>query len=210
MANVKTLHEAAMSITDGKFLCSTRQEVLDVGDRFHFSQSLKASELKAGTIIQRRITHSRSIRLSMTYKDADGSIKGVIVLIGDSEKLAEGLQAFQWRPDHRLIILNGQGSLVLTLPTNDSEEADTIAKLIFAQISYAKSEAVVVRDPIGRNLIVGVAVPGSASEDLFTAGSRSNQSRFARNSIINVRGIAFAFIFIILAVISVWLAAYLM
>jgi len=210
IANVQTFHEAAIIDTDGKFLCSTTPEALDVGDRFHFSQSLKASELRAGTIIQGRITHSTSIRLSMPYKDADGSIKGVIVLIGDSEKLAEGLQAFQWRPDHRLIILNGQGSLVLTLPTNDSEEADTIAKLIFAQISYAKSEAVVVRDPIGRNLIVGVAVPGSASEDLFTAVALDRDSALAETAIINVRGIAFAFIFIILAVISVWLAAYLM
>lgn len=203
IANVQTFHEAAIIDTDGKFLCSTTPEALDVGDRFHFSQSLKASELRAGT-------HSTSIRLSMPYKDADGSIKGVIVLIGDSEKLAEGLQAYQWRPDHRLIILNGQGSLVLTLPTNDSEEADTIAKLIFAQISYAKSEAVVVRDPIGRNLIVGVAVPGSASEDLFTAVALDRDSALAETAIINVRGIAFAFIFIILAVISVWLAAYLM
>src|SRR5260370_38164556 len=97
MANVKTLHEAAMSITDGKFLCSTRQEVLDVGDRFHFSQSLKASELRAGTIIQGRITHSTSIRLSMPYKDAYGSIKGAIVLIGDPAKWAEGLRAFHRR-----------------------------------------------------------------------------------------------------------------
>jgi two-component sensor histidine kinase len=134
----------------------------------------------------------------------------VIVLIGDSEKLAGGLQAYQWQPDHRLIILDGQGSLVLTLPTNDSEEADTIAKLIFPQISYAKSGAVVVKDSMGRNLIVGVAVPGSASENLFTVVAVDRDSALAETAIINVRGIAFACAFIILAVIGVWLVAYLM
>jgi len=210
IADVQIFHEAAIIDTDGKFLCSTIPEALDVGDRFYFSQSLKASDLRAGTIIQGGVTYSTSIRLSMPYKNADGSIKGVIVLIGDSEKLAEGLQAYQWRPDHRLIILDGQGSLVLTLPTNDSEEADTIAKLVFPQISYAKSGAVVVKDSIGRNLIVGVAVPGSASENLFTAIAVDRDSALAETAIINVRGIAFACVFIILAVIGVWLVAYLM
>src|SRR5262249_57442679 len=123
---------------------------------------------------------------------ADGSIKGEIVLIGGLERLAQGLQAYQWRPDHRLIILDDQGSLVLTLPTNDSEEADTIAKLIFAQISYAKSGAVVVKDSIGRNLIVGVAVPGSASENLFTVVAVDRDSALAETAIINVRCIPFA------------------
>ena len=171
---------------------------------------MKASKLRAGTIIQGAITHSTSIRLSTPYKDVDGSIKGVIVLIGDSEKLAKRLRAYQWRPDHRLIILDGEGSLVLTLPTNDSEEADTIAKLIFPQISYAKLGAVVVKDSIGQNLIVGVAVPGSASENLFTAVALDRDSALAETAIINARGIAFDFIFIILAVIGAWLAAYLM
>jgi len=210
IADVQTFHEAAIIDTDGSSLCSTIPDALDVGDRFYFSQSLKAGNLRAGTIIQRGITHSTSIRLSMPYKNADGSIKGVIVLIGDSEKLAEGLQAYQWRPDHRLIILDGQGSLVFTLPTSDSEEADTIAKLIFPKISYAKSGAVVVQDSIGRNLIVGVAVPGSASENLFTVVAVDRDSALAETAIINVRGIAFACVFIILAVIGVWLVAYLM
>jgi len=210
IADVQIFHEAAIIDTDGKFLCSTIPEALDVGDRFYFSQSLKASDLRAGTIIQGGVTHSTSIRLSMPYKNADGSIKGVIVLIGDSEKLAGGLQAYQWQPDHRLIILDGQGSLVFTLPTSDSEEADTIAKLVFPQISYAKSGAVVVKDSIGRNLIVGVAVPGSASENLFTVVAVDRDSALAETAIINVRGIAFACVFIILAVIGVWLVAYLM
>src|SRR5262249_52861043 len=193
---------------DGRFLCSTTPEPLDVGDRP--SPSSKVSDLGAGTIIQGGVTHSTSIRPSMPYRDADGSIKGEIVLIGDLERLGEGLQAYQWRPDHRLIILDDHGSLVFTLPTNDSEEADTIAKLISPQILNAKTGAIVVKDSIGRNSIVGVAAPGSASENLFTAVALDRDSALAESAVINVRGIAFNFIFIILAVIGVWLAAYLM
>jgi two-component sensor histidine kinase len=210
ISGVQTFHEAAIIDMDGRFLCSTTSEPLDVGDRLHFYPSSKVSELGAGTIIQGGVTHSTSIRLSMPYRDADGSIKGEIVLLGDLERLAEGLQAYQWRPDHRLIILDDQGSLVFTLPTNDSEEADTIAKLIFPQISNAKTGAVGVKDSIGRNLIVGVAVPASGSENLFTAVALDRDSALAETAVINVRGIAFNFIFIILAVIGVWLAAYLM
>src|SRR5215471_11952877 len=169
ISGVQTFHEAAIIDMDGRFLCSTTPEPLDVGDRLYFSPSSKVSDLVAGTIIQGGVTHSTSIHLSMPYRDADGSIKGEIVLIGDLERLGEGLQAYQWRPDHRLIILDDQGSLVFTLPTNDSEEADTIAKLISPQILNAKTGAVVVKDSIGRNSIVGVAAPGSASENLFTA-----------------------------------------
>ena len=210
IADVQAFHEAAIIDPNGKVLCSTIPEALNAVDRLYFSQSLKASKLRAGTITQGDMTHSTSIRLSMPYKDAGGSIKGVIVLIGDSGRLAKGLQADQWRSDHRLIILDDQGSVVLTLPTNDFEEADTIAKLIFPQMSYAKSGAVVVKDSIGRNLIVGVAVPGSASENLFTAVALDRDSALAETAVTNVRGIAFNFMFIILAVISVYLAACLM
>jgi len=210
MADVQTFHEAAIIDADGRFLCSTIPESLDVGDRLHFSKSSKVSELRAGTMVRGGITHPTSIRLSMPYRDADGSIKGEIVLIGDLERLAQGLRAYQWRPDHRLIILDDPGSLVLTLPTNGSEEADTIAKLIFSQISNATTGAIVVKDSIGRNLIVGVARPGSASEDLFTAVALDRDSALAETAIINLRSIAFNFFFLILAVIGVWLAAYLM
>jgi two-component sensor histidine kinase len=210
IAGVQAFHEAAIIGTDRKVLCATIPEARDVVDRPYFSQSLKDSELRTGTIVQGGMTHPTSIRLSMPYRDADGAIKGEIVLIGDLERLAEGFQAYRWRLDHRLIILDDQGSLVLTLPTNHSEEADTIAKLIFPQIANAKTGAVVVKDSVGRNLIVAVAVPGSASENLFTAVALDRDSTLAETAIINVRGIAFNFIFLILAVIGVWLAAYFM
>lgn len=210
ISDVATFHDATIVDTHGKVVCSTVTDALDFADRSYFSQALNASEVRVGTIVQGRPTGSKSIRLSMPYKDADGMLKGVIVLIADPKKFAETFQAYQWRSDHRLILLDGHGSLVLTLPRDDSEQADTIAKLIFPPVSYVKSGAVVVKDPSGRSLIVGVAAAGSKSENLYTAVALDRDSILAETSIVNVRGIEFGFIFIILAVVGVWLAAYLM
>ena len=208
----QTFHDASIVDTDGKALCSTipPQDALDVDDRIRLYQSLKASKLSIATIIQDRPTHSASIQISMPYKDTDGSIKGVIVLTGDPERLAESFAADQWRSEHRLVIIDGQGSLVLTLPANESEEADAVAKQIFPLIPHAKPGTIDIKDSIGRPLIVGVAPSARAPESLFTAVALDRDSALAETSIVNVRGIAFDFIFIVLAVIVVWLAAYLM
>jgi two-component sensor histidine kinase len=212
ISDVQTFREAVIFDTDGKFLCSTIpfQEALDVSDRTRFYQSLKASKLSVETINQGRLTQSTSIQLSMPYKDTDGSIKGVIVLTGDSEQLAERFRAYQWRPEHRLLVMDGQGSLILALPTSDSQEADALTKSISPLISSAKSGTIDIKDSIGRSLIVGVAASASAPENLFTAVALDRDSALAETSVVNVRGIALVFIFIILAVIVVWLAAYFM
>jgi two-component sensor histidine kinase len=208
----QTFRDASIVDTDGKALCSTipLQDALDVDDRIRLYQSLKASKLSIATIIQDRPTHSASIQISMPYKDTDGSIKGVIVLTGDPERLAESFAADQWRSEHRLVIIDRKGSLVLTLPANESEEADAVAKQIFPLIPHAKPGTIDIKDSIGRPLIVGVAPSARAPESLFTAVALDRDSALAETSIVNVRGIAFDFIFIILAVIIVWLAAYLM
>jgi two-component sensor histidine kinase len=212
LSDAQAFQEAMIFDTEGKVLCSTipLQEALDVNDRIRFDQSLKASKLSVGTIIHGRLTQSTSIQLSMPYRDADGSIKGVIVLTGDSEQLAERLRADQWAPEHRLLVMDGQGSLILTLPKNDSQEVDALAKSISPLISSAKSEAIDIEDPIGRSLIVGVAASASAPENLITTVALDRDSALAETSVVNVRGIALDFMFIILAAAVVWLAAYLM
>jgi len=212
ISDVQNFTEAVIFDTEGKLLCSTilSQEELDFGDRIRLYQSLNASELSVGTIIQGRLTQSTSIQLSIPYKDADGSIKGVIVLTGDSKQLTERFRAYQWRPEHRLLVIDGQGSLILTLPTNDSQEADTLAKSISPLFSPAKSGTIDIKDSFGRSLIVGVVASVSAPENLFTAVALDRDSALAETSVVNVRGIVLDCIFIILAVVVVWLAAYFM
>jgi two-component sensor histidine kinase len=212
IADIPVFREAAIIDADGKFHCSTFPfpQALDVRDRTNFHESLNTSKLNVGTITQGRAKHSTSIHLSMPYENADGSISGVIVLTLNPEKLAESLPAYPWRSEHRLVVLDGEGSLVLTLPTKDLEEARAIAKASFPKIAYATSGTIDIKDPNGRSLIVGFAAPNGASEGLFTAVAIDRDSALAETSITNVRGIAFDFVAIILAVIGVWLAAYIM
>ena len=99
IADIPIYREAAIIDTDGKFHCSTVPipPTLDVRDRIYFYEPLKTGKLTVGTITQGRVTRSRSIHLSMPYKDANGSIRGVIVLTLNPEKLAEILPAYPWR-----------------------------------------------------------------------------------------------------------------
>ncbi len=212
IADSPIFREAAIIDTDGKFHCSTiqRTEALDAGELDYFYEHLKPGTFTVGTITQGRVTRSTSIHLSMPYKDAAGSTKGAIILALDPEKLAKSLPAYPWRSEHQLVILDGGGSVALTLPTKTFEEASAIAKLITPQIAYATSGTIDIKDSNGRSLIVGFAAPTGATEGLFTAVTLDRDSALAETSIINVRGIEFDSLAIILAVIGVWLAAYIM
>jgi len=212
ISDVPTFRQAAIIDADAKMLCSTdpRQDAPDVGDRIFFYQSLKAGKLSVATRIADRPVQAASIQISMPYKDADGAAKGIIVLTADAEKLAEGFAAYQWRSEHVLVIFNGQGSVVLTLPAGEFEEADAVAKQILPLIAHDTPETIDIKDALGRPLIIGVAPSTRAPGSLFTAVALDRDAALAETSLVNVRGIAFDFGFIILAVIIVWLAAYLM
>lgn len=212
ISDVPTFRQAAIIDTDGKLLCSTdpAQSALDVGGRIRFYQSLKAGKLSVATLLADGPARATSIQISMPYKDADGAAKGIIVLTADAEKLAEAFATYQWRSEHALVIFNGQGSLVLTLPANGSAEADAVAKQIFPLIGHDNPATIDIKDALGRPLIIGVAPSAHAPGSLFTAVAVDRDAALAETSLVNVRGIAFDFGFIILAVIVVWLAAYLM
>jgi two-component sensor histidine kinase len=211
IADIPIYREAAIIDTDGKFHCSTIPipPTLDVRDRIYFYEPLKTGKLTVGTITQ-SVTRSRSIHLSMPYKDADGSIRGVIVLTLNPEKLAEILPAYPWRSEHRLIVLDREGSLVLTIPPSDFENVESISKSVFPKIEHAPAGTMDIKGPNGRTEIMGFVPLHDASEGLFTAVAIDRDSALTGASIINVQGIAFNLIALILAVIGVWLAAYLM
>jgi two-component sensor histidine kinase len=212
IADIPIYREATIIDTDGKFHCSTIPipPTLDVRDRSYFYEPLKTGKLTVGTITQGRVTRSRSIHLSMPYKDADGSIKGVIVLTLNPEKLAEILPAYPWRSEHRLIVLDREGSLVLTIPPSDFENVESISKSIFPKIERALAGTIDIKGPNRRSEIIGFVPLHDASEGLFTAVAIDRDSALTGASIINAQGIAFNLIALILGVIGVWLAAYLM
>jgi two-component sensor histidine kinase len=106
--------------------------------------------------------------------------------------------------------MDGNGALALTLPITDFQATADVAKLIAARTASAADATVEIPDPTGRPLIVGFAEPGGASAGLFAAVVIDRDSALADTSLINMRGIAFDFGALIVAVIGVWLAAYLM
>lgn len=210
IADIPIYREAAIIDTEGKFHCSTIPipPTLDVRDRIYFYEPLKTGKLTVGTITQGRVTHSTSIHLSMPYKDADGSIRGVIVLIVNPGKLAEILPAYPWRSEHRLIVLDREGSLVLTIPPSDLENVSAVSKAIFPKIQHAPSGTLEIKGLNSRPEIIGFVPLSDASEGLFTAVVIDRDSALAEASVINVRAIVFNLIAIVLAVIGVWLATY--
>ena len=211
IADIPIYREAAIIDTDGKFHCSTIPipPTLDVRDRIYFYEPLKTGKFTVGTITEGRVTHSTSIHLSMPYQDTNGSLRGVIVLILNPEKLAENLPAYPWRSEHRLIVLDREGSLVLTIPTKDFGDVEAIAKVIFPKIAHTPSGTIDIKGLNGRTEIVGYA-PLNETSGLFTAVAIDRDSALAETSVINVRGIAFELVGIIIAMIGVWLAAYIM
>jgi two-component sensor histidine kinase len=212
IADIPIYREAAIIDTNGKFHCSTIRipTTLDVRDRIYFYEPLKTGKLTVGTITQGRVAHSTSIHLSMPYKDAEGSIRGVIVLILNPEKLAEILPPNPWRSGHRLIVLDREGSLVLTIPPGDFENVEAISKAIFHKIEHSPSGTMDIKGPNGGSEIIGFVPVNGASKGLFTAVAIDRDSALTEASIINVRGIAFSLIALMLGVMGVWLAAYLM
>ena len=131
--SLPTYREAAVIGLDGKFRCSTITipPTLDVSDRLYFSGPLKTGELTIGTLVQGRVTRSTSIHLSMPYRRSDGITRGVIVLILNPERLAQDLSARPWRTNHRIIVLDREGSLVFTIPQQGEEDARKIAGKVF-------------------------------------------------------------------------------
>jgi two-component sensor histidine kinase len=210
IADAPSYREAAIIDTNGKFHCSTISipPTLDVTDRLYFYGPLKTGKLTIGPVTLGRVTKSASIHVSMPYKDADGVVKGVIVLILNPDKLAQILPAYPWRSDQRLIVLDREGSLVLTLPSNDIESVQDLAKVIFSNIAQAPSGTMNVKDLNNRVQIIGL-VPRN-DDGLLTAVAIDHDVALADASTINARAIAFDLIAIVFAVAGVWLAVYLM
>ena len=212
IADIPAYREAAIIDTNGKFHCSTIPipPTLNVTDRLYFYEPLKTGKLTVGTLTQGRVTKSTSIHVSMPYKDAAGEVKGVIVLILNPEKLAENLPAYPWQSDYRLVVLDREGSLVLTLPSNDFATVAQFSKAIFPKISHAPSGTIDAKDPNNRTQIVGFVPLNDASNGLFTAVIVDHNAALSDASISNVRAIVLDFAAIVIAVIGVWVAVYLM
>lgn len=173
IAGLPAYREAAVINPDGKFVCSTISipANLDVRDRLYFYGPLKSGELTIGTLVQGRVTRSTSIHISMPFVKPDGTRNGVIVLILNPERVAQDLSARSWRTNHRVTVMDREGSLVFTIPQQGEEDARAIAKAVFPTVRISAAGVTQASDARGRPQIVGFAPLEEAPSGLFTAVS---------------------------------------
>lgn len=194
-----TYREAAIIGLDGKFKCSTIPipPNLDVSDRLYFSAPLKSGELTIGTLVQGRVTNQTSIHISMPYSRGDGVRRGVIVLILNPERIAQELSARPWRTNHRVIVLDREGSLIFTIPQQGADDARRIGEKVFKAALVSEAGTDVVDDTRGRPQIVGYSPLEDSPRGIVTAVAIDRETALA-----DVRGTAWRSILFALAAIA--------
>lgn len=181
IAGLSIYREAAVIDPDGKFVCSTIAipPTLDVRDRLYFDGPMKTGELTVGTLVQGRVTKSSSIHIAMPFNKGDGINRGVIVLILNPERVAQDLSARPWRTNHRVIVMDREGSLVFTIPQKGEEDAREIAKAVYPAARMSKGGVAEAADASGRPQIVGYAPLEEAPAALITAVSVDRDTALA-------------------------------
>jgi two-component sensor histidine kinase len=210
IADFPIYRQAAVVDPTGKFHCSTIPipPDLDVKDRVYFRDAIASGKFTVGTLVQGRVTGSSSIHLSLPFKKADGSLAGIVVLILNPEIMAQDLALRPWRPRHRIIVLDAQGALVLTIPQSDSGSAEIIARDIFAQAASTSSATIDVKGADDRPEIVGFVTVKEGPPGLFVAVAIDRETALAEARLNNTRSITFAVITMMLAVAGAWLATH--
>lgn len=209
IAGLPTYREAAVIDPDGKFVCSTIDipPTLDVSDRLYFDGPLKTGELTIGTLVQGRVTKSTSIHISMPFNKGDGVSRGVIVLILNPERVAQDLSARAWRTNHRVTVMDREGTLVFTIPQQGEADARAIAKAVYPAARISSGGVAEAPDTRGRPQIVGYAPLEEAPSGLITAVSVDRDAALTEVRRTAWRSMLFGFAAIILAVTGmIWAA----
>jgi two-component sensor histidine kinase len=211
IADIPIYRAAAIIDTDGAFHCSTLPVPLNVDarNRIYFREPMTTGRLTIGPL-ERGGTDAASLHISTAYRSADGGSRGVIVLDLNPDRMAQDLAGRPWRSHHRIIVLDREGSLVLTIPQDKAEGAKAIAQDVFPRVASASSETIYARGPAGRPEIVGFVPVDNAPGGLFVAVAIDQDVALAEAKQANEQSLAFALITMILAVVGAWLATHIL
>ena len=210
IASIPLYRQAAVIDPNGTFHCSTIPipPNLNVRDRIYFQEPQVTGQLAIGMLVQGRVTHESSIHLSMPFIDTGGKQRGVIVLILNPDQLAQDLSARSWRSRYRLTLFDREGSPVLGLPRDDSDEAKTAARDVFSKILSAPSGTIDAKGPRDRLEIVGFVPVDTSPASLFVTVAIDRDSALEEASTGNARSLAFALVTMLLAIGGAWIATY--
>jgi two-component sensor histidine kinase len=210
IAEIPVYREATVVDTDGAFHCATIPIPTTPGikDRAYFREPMTTGRLTVGPLIQDGVTQASSLHVSMPYRAADGSVKGVIVLVLDPERIAQGLAGRPLRSHQRIIVLDRAGSLVLAVPPDAAEGAKVIAQDVFPRVASASPEAIYAKGLTGRPEIVGFVPVDNAPRSLFVGVAIDQDAALADAKRVNEQSLAFALITMLLAVAGAWVATH--
>jgi two-component sensor histidine kinase len=213
IADIPAYREAAFIDKAGRFHCSTIPipSSLDVTDRTYFREPFITGDLTIGTLVRGRVTRGTSVHISLPHRDAaSGEVTGITVLVLNPEQLASDLAARPWRTGHRVMVLDREGTLVLTIPRGNDDDARVIAQQIFPKIGSAASGTVDVQGPEGRAEIVGFVPVREPPASLFVAVAIERDVALAQAWVINARSLTFALVTMLLAIAAVWIATHIL
>jgi two-component sensor histidine kinase len=138
----------------------------------YFTEPLRTGKLTIGTITTGRVTGERSLHVSMPFQTPDKRFDGVIVFILNPDRVASEFAARAWPPNHRLSVLDRQGSLVFTVPPTEEVAARAISREAFERTYYRESSrTLIVREQDGTDAIVGFVGLDEDPQGLFVAVS---------------------------------------
>jgi len=210
IADYPIYREAAVIDADGAVHCSTApiSAGLDVTSLASSGKPTTTGTLATGPPAQGRAAPATSLHVSMPYHEADGSVRGVIDLALDPERIAQDLAERPWRPRHRVIVLDRDGSVLLTVPQDNAESARAIAQDILPHLASASSDVMSARGLGGRPEIVGFVPVDNTPRGLFVAVAIDREAAMVAARRLNEQSLVFASIAMLLAIAGAWLATH--
>jgi len=212
IASLPIYREAAIIDSNGKFHCSTVPipPDLNVSDRAYFKEPLASGQFTIGTFTKGRVTGAPSIHLSMPYKSPDGTMTGVIVVILNPDKMAENLAALPWHPRDRIIVVDREGSVVLTFPPDNAKDVPAIAGEAFARSHWQAPESVLINAVPDKPQIVSTAPIKIGNGSLGVLVAVDRNAAMAESARFAARSLAAALTAIFLAILGAWIATHIL
>jgi two-component sensor histidine kinase len=115
-----------------------------------------------------------------------------------------------WRSNHRIMLLDRTGALVLSIPPADATDARFVTQQIFPQISSAPSGTLDAKGINDQSEIVGFVPVAGNPTGLYVAVAIDRDVALAEARVNNARSLAFALITMLLAIGAAWLATHLL
>src|SRR5262245_48903648 len=211
IADIPIYQNAALVDADGKVHCSA----LPVSKDPSVADSMNVGRQSS---IDRVVTSAQgdsdaetpSIPIYRPLTAVDGSSKRLIVLILNLERLARelNLEGSPLKSRGRILVLDREGSSVLTIPRDETEEAKATARHIFPQLASIPAGVITAQGLNERPEIVGFAPVPNAPRPLFTAVAIDREIAVAEAQHANFRSLVLAAITAMFAIGCTWFATH--